>query len=107
MSAVALAQSSVIEKAIADALGRLSLEKLIRGKLVAIKPNETWASADDTTAVTQGDTLRGVIQYLKKFQPKHLVVTGGAGAAETEDVMRFSGMLEVMRQEGVEFFDHN
>jgi len=36
-----------MERAIGDALNRLDLRSLIAGKLVAVKPNETWASARD------------------------------------------------------------
>jgi uncharacterized protein (DUF362 family) len=36
-----------------------------------------------------------------------LVVSGGAGAEETENVFRFTGMMEVVEQEGATFFDHN
>jgi uncharacterized protein (DUF362 family) len=57
--------------------------------------------------VTQPDTLRAVLRRLKYFQPKHLVVSGGSGAAQTADVFRISGMMEVIEAEGVEFFDHN
>jgi hypothetical protein len=30
----------------------------VRGKLIAVKPNETWASEDDISGMTQADTLR-------------------------------------------------
>lgn len=106
-SVVALTQDDDIGRAIVDALGRLDLRDLIDGKLVAVKPNDTAASPQDTSGVTQGDTLRAVLVYLKQFEPRRLVVTGGAGAAETADVFEYSGMMEVIRQEGVEFFDHN
>ena len=96
-----------IERAIAEALGHLSLESLVRGKLVAVKPNETWASSEDTTGVTQPDTLRAVLQAVKRLGPRELVVTGGAGAAETDEVFRYSGMMDVVQQEGATFFDHN
>ena len=96
-----------IGAAIVDALGHLPLERLVRGKLVAVKPNETWATREDTSAVTHGDTLRAVLRAVKRFEPRELVVSGGAGAAETEDVFRYSGMLDVVRQEQVGFFDHN
>lgn len=96
-----------IEAAIEAALAHLDVEERIRGRLVAVKPNETWASRDDTTGVTQGDTLRGVIRYLKRFDPDHIVVSGGAGAAETDEVFEVSGMMDVVREEDVEFFDHN
>ena len=60
MPSVVITQNAQIETAIAEALGYLDLEPLVRGKRVAVKPNDTWASADDTTGVTQPDTLRAV-----------------------------------------------
>lgn len=107
MVAVAITQNSVIEQAITEALHHLELEALIRGKRVAVKPNDTWASAGDTTAVTQPDTLRTVLRYVQRFGPRELIVTGGAGAAETEEVFRLAGLMEVVTQEGAMFFDHN
>jgi uncharacterized protein (DUF362 family) len=74
---------------------------------VAVKPNDTRASAEDTTAVTQLDTLRAVLRYVQRFGPRELVVTGGAGAAESEEVFRLAGLMAVVMQEGATFFDHN
>jgi len=45
MATVVITQSDKIETAIADALDRLPLEAVVRDNLVAVKPNETWASA--------------------------------------------------------------
>lgn len=47
-----------IGRAIDQALRHIDVEPLVRDKIVAVKPNETWATKDDTSAVTQGDTLR-------------------------------------------------
>src|SRR5205085_3514042 len=69
--------------------------------------NDTWASAEDKTGVTQPDTLRAVLRHLKQFGPRELVVTGGAGAAETDEVFRVAGLMEVVEEEGATFFDHN
>jgi uncharacterized protein (DUF362 family) len=108
MTRIAIVQDrSDIGSAITTALDHFPLDSIVRDKLVAIKPNETWASADDTTAVTQGDTLRAVLRAIKRHSPKRLIVTGGAGAAETEDVFRHSGMWEATIDEGAEFVDHN
>jgi uncharacterized protein (DUF362 family) len=107
MVVVAITQNVAIEQAIAEALIHFDLEAIIRGKRVAVKPNDTWASAEDTTAVTQPDTLRAVLRYVQRFGPRELVVTGGAGAAETEEVFRFAGLMDVVGQEGASFFDHN
>ncbi len=106
-AAVSITQHDMIESAITTALGTLPVEPLIRGKVVAVKPNDTWASPEDTTAVTQPDTLRAVLRYLKQFGPRELVVTGGSGAADTEEVFRVAGLMEVVEQEGATFFDHN
>lgn len=79
----------------------------MRGRVVAVKPNETWASDDDISGVTQADTLRAVLRHLKRLAPRQLIVSGGAGAAETEDVFRLAGIDKVIRDEDVELIDHN
>jgi hypothetical protein len=46
MTAVVLTQNiEDIGEAIARALERIPLEPLVRGKLVAVNPNDTWATA--------------------------------------------------------------
>jgi uncharacterized protein (DUF362 family) len=108
MANVAITQDITnIGAAIVQALQQLDVEPLVRGRLVAVKPNETWASEEDTTGVTQPDTLRAVLRYIRGFEPARIVVTGGAGAAETDDVFRVSGMMDVIDEEDAEFFDHN
>jgi uncharacterized protein (DUF362 family) len=107
MAKVALTQNASIERAVADALGTLDLAPLVSGKCVAVKPNETWASADDKTGVTQPDTLRAVLGHLKRFGPRELIVTGGSGAAETDEIFRIVGLMQVVEEEGATFFDHN
>ncbi|HEU4747872.1 MAG TPA: DUF362 domain-containing protein [Gemmatimonadaceae bacterium] len=96
-----------IGRAITEAFRHIDIAASVRGKIVAVKPNETWSTRDDTSAVTQGDTLRAVLRHVKQFGPRELVVTGGAGAAETEDVFRHSGMMDAVRDEGAAFVDHN
>jgi len=108
MVAVAITHNAQsIEAAIEQALGHLEIDQLVRGRLVAVKPNETWASAEDISGVRQADTLRGVLSSLRAHSPCELVVSGGAGAAETEDVLRYAGMTQVIEQDGCAFFDHN
>jgi len=107
MAAVVITRNDSIESAVADALQHLDLGSLVPGNLVAVKPNETWASAEDTTGVTQPDTLRAVLRPLKREKPRELVVTGGAGAGETDEIFRIAGLMEVVEKEGATFFDHN
>jgi uncharacterized protein (DUF362 family) len=79
MATVVIAQNHAIEAAVAEALRHLPLETPGRGKRVAVKPNDPWASAEDKTGVTQPDTLRAVLRRLTQYGPRELVVTGGAG----------------------------
>jgi len=96
-----------IEHAVKDALAHAPLESLVRGKVVAVKPNETYTTASNTGAVTQPDTLRAVLREVKRFSPRELIVTGGSGGTKTEEVFRVAGLLPVLEAEGVQFFDHN
>ncbi|HOG45078.1 MAG TPA: DUF362 domain-containing protein [Anaerolineae bacterium] len=108
MSTVAITRDTeFIGQAIFDALNALDLEDLFTNRLVAIKPNDTAATPDDISGVTHADSLQAVIRFVKGFNPRHIVVSGGAGASITEDVFNYTGMMEVIRREGVEFFDHN
>jgi uncharacterized protein (DUF362 family) len=104
---VVLTHHQRIEDAIAAAFEHVPLAALVRGKRVAIKPNDTWASEDDTTGITQPDTLRAVLRAVKHHDPRELIVTGGAGAAETDDVFRIGGLMDVVQAEAAEFVDHN
>src|SRR5918911_4184745 len=83
MASVVITQNKQIETAVAEALGQIDLDPLVRGRLVAVKPNETWASTEDCTGVTQPDTLRAVLRAVKRFGPRELVVSGGGGGAAT------------------------
>ena len=107
MTPVAITQDENIEQAITGALGHLQLEPIIRGKIVAVKANDTWASEQDKTAVTQPDTLRAVLRFVKPFNPKELIVTGGSGAGETDEIFQVAGLMDVVKEEGATFFDHN
>jgi uncharacterized protein (DUF362 family) len=107
MTDVILTHSDRIEEAVATALERVPLAALVRGRRVAVKPNETWASAEDTSGITQPDTLRAVLGAVKAHNPAALIVTGGAGAAETEHVFRIGGLMDVVEELGAEFVDHN
>jgi uncharacterized protein (DUF362 family) len=107
MPDVVITHSDRIEAAIEQALAAIDLEPLVHAKRVTVKPNETWASESDKTGVTQPDTLRAVLQAIKRHEPAELIVSGGAGAAETDDVFRVVGLMDVVEQEGAEFFDHN
>ena len=87
MSAVVITQNDSIEHAIAEALEHIPLERLVKNILVAVKPNETWASAEDSTGVTQPDTLRAVLREIRQFKPRELIVSGGYTYTSNTDYM--------------------
>jgi uncharacterized protein (DUF362 family) len=99
-------QPDDIERAITQALSRIELDDF-RDRVVAVKPNDTTASDDDKSACTQAASLRATIRFIKTLHPKTIVITGGSGAKDTEDVFRTMGFLGIISQEGVEWFDHN
>lgn len=107
MTTVAITHHADIDQAIQEALNHLDCAPLLKGKTVAVHPNDTWASSEDKTAVTQPDALRSVLRYIGRFSPKELVVTGGSGAGETDEIFKLAGLMEVVRAEGARFFDHN
>jgi len=107
MTPVAITQDENIEQAITGALGHLQLEPIIRGKIVAVKANDTWASEQDKTAVTQPDTLRAVLHFIKPFNPRELIVTGGSGAGETGEIFQVAGLMDVVKEKGATFFINN
>ncbi|MCO5166392.1 MAG: DUF362 domain-containing protein [Planctomycetes bacterium] len=108
MVAVAITRDEAsIERAIEEALGHVPLAEVVRGKRVAVKPNETYADEHDASGVTQPDTLRAVLRAVKRHAPRELVVTGGSGAAPTTKVLRAAGLDRVLDDEGVELVDHN
>src|SRR4051812_44543952 len=107
MPDVVITHNERIEAAIDEALAAIDLHSLVQGKRVAVKPNETWASETDKTGVTQPVTLRAVLRAINPLHPKELVVTGGAGAAETDDVFRIAGLMDVVEEEHATYFDHN
>lgn len=107
-STVSIAYNNVIDEAISTSLKLVpDVDSLFKGRHVAIKPNETWASEKDLTPCTQADTVRAVIRFVKQYSPRLITVSGGAGAAETDQVFRILGLNKVIAEEEVEYFDHN
>ena len=77
MSTVVITKNEDINAGIEEALHHVDVAVLTRGKIVAVKPNATWASKQDTSAVTQPDALRAVLRHIKRCEPRQLIVSGG------------------------------
>ena len=108
MASLIITRNGDVQKATDEALAHIpELGSHVRHHSVAIKPNDTWASYSDATAVTQPDTLRAVIRSFKKMSPKEIIVTGGSGAGDTTHILTLAGLMDVIEEEKVSFFDHN
>jgi hypothetical protein len=59
------------------------------------------------TVVRKALGERAVLEIIKDFSPAELVVSGGAGAAETDEIFRLVGLMKVVDDSGATFFDHN
>jgi uncharacterized protein (DUF362 family) len=48
-----------------------------------------------------------VLRRIKKLVPSELIVTGGSGAGETDEIFELVGLMDVVNEEGAVFFDHS
>lgn len=105
-STVALIHDKNVKKGIVQALDSLgNLSSLFENRNVAVKPNDI--SPHDVKACTQPDSLKTVIKYVKKFNPKKITVVGGSGDDKTMNTFKAVGLDKVIKEENAEFFDLN
>ena len=80
MGCVSVVSGTDRRKAVVEALNniRRDIEKdRIKGKSVLIKPN--LVSISKLLAVTHVDAVRGVIEFIRDFEPKKIVIAEGTG----------------------------
>ncbi|MCL2688363.1 MAG: DUF362 domain-containing protein [Chitinispirillia bacterium] len=105
---VAIAHDPDIKKALGQTFELLgSLSGLFTDKHVAIKPDDSWASAKDSCACTQADTVKALIELIKIFKPYKITVAGGCSDGESDQVFQLLGIDNVIIEKDVEFFDLN
>lgn len=94
--------------ALREALGYLPIQSLVDNTTtVTIIANLVNINPPNKGVVVGGETLRELIRYIKSKNPKRLVVAGGAGGANTLDVLKSNGYDVIINQEQVEFIDLN
>ncbi|MCX7694587.1 MAG: DUF362 domain-containing protein [Caloramator sp.] len=94
--------------ALREALGYLPIQSLVDNTTtVTIIANLVNINPPNKGVVVGGETLRELIRYIKSKNPKRLVVAGGAGGANTLDVLKSNGYDAIINQEQVEFIDLN
>lgn len=105
---VAITKSLTESNSLEKALDMLPIDKIIKkGDTVVITPNWVNEKGPKAGVCVGPKTLKKLIQYVKKKQPKKIVIATGSGGAKTVDVMEKVGYSKVIKDEEVEFVDLN
>jgi uncharacterized protein (DUF362 family) len=96
------------QKSITEALKLLPMEDILHpGDRVVITPNWVNAKSPSTGTVVGPESLRELIQIVKKYHPGRLVVATGSGGEETDQIFKKIGYDKIIQEEKVEFVDLN
>lgn len=96
--------------AILESLNNINAQDMISHEdVVVITPN--WVNnkkghANDAVVVGQ-NSLKTIIQFVKKQNPKRIVLATGSGSVDTTQVMKDVGYDKIIEEEGIEFIDLN
>lgn len=96
------------EDSVVKALDLLPISEMIKKEdVVVITPNWVKSKPPYTGTVVGPNTLRALIQYIKRFKPKRIVIATGSGGDSTTKVLTTVGYDKVIEEENVEFIDLN
>lgn len=105
---IGIARNDNERAAISEALGLIQADNLINeNDVVVITPNWVQQQAPETGVVVGTESLREIIRFAKKNNPKRIVVATGSGEKDTAEIMSSSGFEGIIQSEGVEFVDLN
>lgn len=95
-------------QAVNEALGLIEADNLIKDSdVVVITPNWVQPKAPNTADVVGTETLRNIIRFVKKNNPKRIVIATGSAGKSTVETMKEVGYEKIIAEEGVEFVDLN
>lgn len=107
-AAVAIVKHDDEKQALRQALELLPLEGFIEPEhTVAITPNWVQAKGPETGIVSGPETFQALVQWVKGFGPKRIVVACGSAGAGTSDALEAAGFKPVIQKENLEFVDLN
>jgi uncharacterized protein (DUF362 family) len=105
---VSIAQSKSEPHSIIKALDLLPMGDILKkGDKVVITPNWVNARPPMTGTIVGPETLRELIQHVKRYQPGQIIVATGSGGGNTPDIFNEFGYDKVIEEEKVEFVDVN
>lgn len=95
-------------QAIEEALNLIEADKLITSSdVVVITPNWVQQQTPQSGVVVGPESLREIILFAKKRNPRRIVVATGSGQKDTSEIMKAVGFDKIISSEGVEFIDLN
>lgn len=94
--------------AIDEALNLVQADNLInKNDIVVITPNWVQPNSPNTGDVVGTESLRAIIQFAKKNNPKRIVIATGSAGESTPEIMKVVGYDKIIKEENVEFVDLN
>lgn len=105
---VSITQSKREQQSIIKALDLLPVSEIIqKGAKVVITPNWVNAKPPSTGTIVGPETLRELIQYVKRFQPGKIIIATGSGGDDTGKIFEKFGYDIIIKEEGVVLIDLN
>ena len=105
---VSITRNRLEQQSIIEGLELLPINNIINeGDKVVITPNWVKAKPAYTGTVVGPETLRELIQYVKRFKPKEIIIATGSGGDDTLKVFETIGYDKIIQDEGVKFIDLN
>lgn len=105
---IGITKNSNESQAIKESLALISADNLINSNdVVVITPNWVEQQTSDTGVVVGANSLKEIITFAKKNNPRRIVIATGSAQKDTAEIMRNVGFEEVIKSEGVEFVDLN
>jgi len=96
-----------VKKAVFSALELINAKYLMKkeGMVILLKPNLLMGKPPERAVTTHPEVVRATIHWVKQFNPSKIYVcdsSGGQKLGVTEHSMKYSGILSVCEEEGVE-----
>lgn len=105
---IGIARNSDESIAINESLNLIQADTLINSDdVVVITPNWVQPKDPSTGDVVGQESLRAVIKYVKKSNPRRIVVATGSAGKSTPEIMKIVGYEKIIQEEQVEFVDLN
>jgi uncharacterized protein (DUF362 family) len=105
---IGIAKNSNESLAILESLSLIQADNLINmNDIVVITPNWVQPNGPETGDVVGPESLRTIIQFAKKNNPRRIIIATGSAGKSTPEVMKIVGYEKIIQEEKVEFVDLN